>query len=220
MFQIGNELPLFHSRRVRTVVGEGARHAGKQEFPKGRRSAFREVACRIPPPHHRDDTTRERGRPARILFLELPLSFPAMRQPTTLPAGTEWARPKQSLGAVASRPGWRRRRRLRKDLCGRDARAPGWSSSHDVVTPREQDCRSIRAPLVIEGGPSVFVLIRVHWWFVFISGRLFHLFRIRTPGRRKLANLHGVLGVLQKPERFSGSPGILREERRRPALSL
>ena len=42
-----------------------------------------------------------------------------------LPAGTAWARPKQSLGALAGRPGGRRWPRLREELCGRDARAPG-----------------------------------------------------------------------------------------------
>ena len=81
--------------------GAGARLAGKREFPKGDRPAFREVARRIPPPHHRDDTPRERGRPARMLSLRLPLSFPAMLQPTALPAGTAWARPKQGQGAAA-----------------------------------------------------------------------------------------------------------------------
>ncbi len=52
-------------------------------------------------------------------------------------------------------------------LCGRDARAPGWASSHDVVISRSRYRRCIRARLVIEGGPSLFVFIRVHWWFVF-----------------------------------------------------
>ncbi len=68
---------------------------------------------------------RERGRPARILSLCLPLSFPAMRQPATLPAGTAWARPKQSPGVFAGRSGSRRWARLCQDFCGRDARAPG-----------------------------------------------------------------------------------------------
>ena len=77
-----------------------------------------------PPAHHRKDTPRERGRPARILSLCLPLSFPAMRQPTTLPAGTAWDRPKQRHDAVAGRPRSRRWVGLREDLCGRDARAP------------------------------------------------------------------------------------------------
>ena len=43
------ETPLFHSRMIRPVVGAGTRLAGKREFPKGDRPAFREVARRIPP---------------------------------------------------------------------------------------------------------------------------------------------------------------------------
>ena len=43
--------------------GAGARLAGKREFPKGDRPAFREVACPIPPPHHRDDTPGSAGVP-------------------------------------------------------------------------------------------------------------------------------------------------------------
>ena len=41
---------------------------------------------------------RERGRPARMLFRCVPLSFSAMGHPVTLPARTAWARPKQSRG--------------------------------------------------------------------------------------------------------------------------
>ena len=81
--------------------GAGARLAGKREFPKGDRPAFREVARRIPPTSPSGRPTRERGRPARMLSLRLPLSFPAMLQPTALPAGTAWARPKQRQGAAA-----------------------------------------------------------------------------------------------------------------------
>ena len=62
--------------------GAGARLAGKREFPKGDRPAFREVARRIPPTSPSGRPTRERGRPARMLSLRLPLSFPAMLQPT------------------------------------------------------------------------------------------------------------------------------------------
>ncbi|MCY3759172.1 MAG: hypothetical protein OXG96_15755 [Acidobacteria bacterium] len=36
--------------------------------------------------------TRERGRPARMHSRYLPLSFPAMVHPSTLPAETPWAR--------------------------------------------------------------------------------------------------------------------------------
>ncbi len=89
--------------------------------------------------------------------------------PPLLPVEIAWARPKQSHGAVAGRSGSRRWVRLCQDLCGRDARAPGWSSSPDAVTPTSQYCRSIRGSLVIEGAPSLFVPIRVHSWFVFIS---------------------------------------------------
>ena len=81
--------------------GAGARLAGKREFPKGDRPAFREVARRIPPTSPSGRHPRERGRPARMLPLRLPLSFPAMLQPTALPAGTASARPKESHGAAA-----------------------------------------------------------------------------------------------------------------------
>ena len=81
--------------------GAGARLAGKREFPQGDRPAFREVARRIPPTSPSGRPTRERGRPARMLSLGLPLSFPAMLQPTALPAGTAGARPKQRQGAAA-----------------------------------------------------------------------------------------------------------------------
>ena len=103
----------------------GAGLADKREFPKGRPSAFREFAHRIPPTAPSRRHPRERGHPDRILSLGLSLSFPAMRHPATLPAGIAWARPKQSHGVVAVRSGSRRWVRLYQDLCGRDARAPG-----------------------------------------------------------------------------------------------
>ncbi len=84
-------------RHASRVIGASQKGAGRlsENWPTG-----------YPPPlHHRDDTTRERGRPARMLSLRLPLSFPAMRHPATLPAETAWARPKQSHGAVAVRLG-------------------------------------------------------------------------------------------------------------------
>ena len=140
----------------------GARLSGKREFPKGDRPAFREVARRIPPTSPSGRHPRERGRPARMLSLGLPLSFPAMLQPSALPAGTAWARPKQRQGAAAGRFRWRRWPRLCQAWCGRDARAPRWASSHDLITPRAQNCGSTLVPLVVEGGPSVFWSIRVH----------------------------------------------------------
>ena len=70
---------------------------------------------------------------------------------------------------------WGRWPRLYHALCGRDARAPRKSSSHDIVTPRSQNCRSILVTLVVEGVASVFVFIRVHSWFIFMNDRPFFL---------------------------------------------
>ena len=62
-------------------------------FPKGARRLSEKPPAGYPPPHHREDTPRERGRPARILSLGLPLSFPAMLQPATLRIGPSEAEP-------------------------------------------------------------------------------------------------------------------------------
>ena len=80
--------------------GAGARLAGKREFPKGDRRLSEKSPAGYPPPHHRDDTPWERGRPARILSLWPPLSFSAMLQAATLWARTASAKPKESHGAV------------------------------------------------------------------------------------------------------------------------
>ena len=79
--------------------------------------------------------TRERGRPARMHSRCVPLSFPAMPHPVTLPVETAWTRPKQCPGAVAGLPGRRRWPWLCQDLCGRDARAPG---GLHPMTPSQQ----------------------------------------------------------------------------------
>ena len=69
--------------------------------------------------------TRERGRPARMRSRSVPLSYPAMRRPATLPAGTPWVRPKQSSGAVAGRAGWRKWPRPCQCCAGRTPVLPG-----------------------------------------------------------------------------------------------
>ena len=155
------------------TAGQGSRTNGS--FPKGAGRLAEKSPAGYPPAHHRDSTPRERGRLARMLSLGLPLSFPAIRQPAP-PAGGN------RLGPAEAEP-WRRCRSIRVEEMGeaipRFVRAGRPRSrgafSHDVVTPPSQYCRSIRAPLVIEGTPSVFVPIRVHSWFVFIS-------RTITPG--------------------------------------
>ena len=80
--------------------GAGARLAGKREFPKGDRPAFREVARRIPPTSPSGRHPRERGRPARILSLWPPLILPVMLQAAIRSAGTTSDRPKESHGVV------------------------------------------------------------------------------------------------------------------------
>ena len=50
---------------------------------------------------------------------------PAIRHPATLPAATAWARRKRSPGAIAGRPGWRRRPRLCQFCAGGTPALPG-----------------------------------------------------------------------------------------------
>ena len=76
---------------------------------------------------------RERGRLARILCVGWPLSFPVMRRPSTLPAGTAWGRLKQSPGAVAGRTGWERWVRLCHCCAGGTPALPVWASFHGAA---------------------------------------------------------------------------------------
>ena len=143
-------------------VGRAPGSRANGRFPKGAGRLSEKSPAGYPPPHHRDDTPGSAGVPPAFCSFWWSLSFRAMLQAAILPAGTAAARPKESQGAAAGRFRWRRWPRLCQAWCGRDARAPGWASSHDLITPRVKNCRSILAPLVVEGGPSVFWSIRVH----------------------------------------------------------
>ena len=68
---------------------------------------------------------RERGRPARILCVGWPLSFPVMRHTATLPAANAWARLKRNPGAVAGRAGWKRWVKLCQCCAGGTPALPG-----------------------------------------------------------------------------------------------
>ena len=109
-----------------------------RELPKGCRSTFGEFARRIPPnaPSGQHPPGSAGVSPA-CCPLDCRSVFLRCGSPPLLPAGTAWARPTQSLGALAGRPGWRRWPRLREELCGRDARAPGGALFHDIVEPKE-----------------------------------------------------------------------------------
>ena len=169
------ETPLFHSRMIRPVVGAGARLAGKRESPKGDRPAFREVARRIPPPHHRDDTPGSAGVPpaccpfgCRSVSLRCCSRPPCRREPH----GPGRSRGRAPLPVDSGEGGGRSCGRI---CAGGTPALPGGLPPMIWSQPTGQKCRSILAPVVVEGGPSVLVPIRVHWWFVFIDERLFFL---------------------------------------------
>ena len=162
---------LFHSRMIRPVVG-GGRPARRQTGVSQRGQAGFQRSRPPDTPHLTIGTTPPGARASRphavpSVAAQFPCDVAADR-----PAGGNRMGPAEAEAGRRCRliriP--RRWPKLREDLCGRDARAPGWASSHDRVTPTGQKCRSILAPVV----PSVLV-IRVHWWFVFIDTAVFPL---------------------------------------------
>ena len=154
--------------------GAGARLAGKREFPQGDRPAFREVARRIPP-------TSPSGRPPPGARASRPHAVPSVAAQFPCDVAADRPAGGNRMGPAEAEAGRRCRLIPVEEMAeaaggfvraGRP-RSRGGVSSHDRVTPTGQKCRSILAPVVIEGGPSVLVPIRVHWWFVFIDERLF-----------------------------------------------
>ena len=132
-------------------------HCPKQNLPTG-----------YPPLHHgRHPPGARASRPHAVPSVIA--QFPCDAAPGHTAGGNR-------MGPAEAEP-WRRCRSIRVEEMGEAI--PGFvragrprsrgTFSPDVVTPTSQYCRSIRAPLVIEGAPSVFVPIRVHSWFVFIS---------------------------------------------------
>ena len=123
----------------------GAGLADKREFPKGRRSALREVARRIPPsaPSGQHPPGARASRPHAVPWVaaQFPCDVAAGH-----PAGGN------RIGPAEAEP-WRRCRSIRVEEMGEAI--PGFvragrprsrgASSHDLVTPREQNRRSIRA---------------------------------------------------------------------------
>ena len=157
------------------LPSRGGRAPGSQangSFPKGTGRLSEKSPAGYPPPHHRDDTPGSAGVPpaccpfgCRSVSLRCGSRPPCRREPHG--PGRSRGRaplPVDSGGGVG--------RSCAEDLCGRDARAPGWASSHDRVTPTGQKCRSILAPVVVEGGRSV-LCDSCSWWFAFIDERLF-----------------------------------------------
>ena len=123
--------------RTAGTVSPGSAGVPPASSPFGRRPASVRC-CRQPP------CRREQQRPGRRRAMA----------PFPVDSSGRWPRLCRAwCGRDARAP-------RKPSLCGRDARAPGKPSSHDIVTPRAQNCRSIWVPLVVEGGSSVFVSIR------------------------------------------------------------
>ena len=139
-------------------------------FPKGARRLSEKPPAGHPPPHRRGGIAWERGRPARIL-IPYHLGARASRPHTVPLAAVELQCDAAGSHPVGGNPigqaegePWRRCRLIQ---VGEMAEAvPGLvragrprsreASSHDIVTPRAPNCRSILVPLVVEAGPSVF----------------------------------------------------------------
>ena len=120
---------------------------------------------------------RERGRPARMLSLRLPLSFPAMLQP---PCRREPHGPGRSRGRAP----------LPVDSGGGDGRScgricaggtPALPGGLPPMTGSHQRDKSAEAFWYrlslkqVHLSSGLFVFIRVHWWFVFMNDRPFFL---------------------------------------------
>ena len=73
--------------------GRGAGTRANGSFPKGARPLSEKSPAGYPLTAPSGGHPPERGRPARILSLGLPLSFPAMLQPATLRIGPSEAEP-------------------------------------------------------------------------------------------------------------------------------
>ena len=177
------ETNLFHSRMIRPVVG-GGRPARRQTGVSQRGQAGFQRSRPPDTPHLTIGTTPPGARASRphavpSVAAQFPCDVAADRS-----AGGNRMGPAEAEGRAPlpvdsgggdgheAAGGFVRAGRRRG---GAGGRAPGGACSHYVVIPRAQNCRSIWAPLVVEGGPSVLVPIRVHWWFVFIDERLFSL---------------------------------------------
>ena len=176
-FPIGHE-----GRSLSYTLRRGGRAPGSQangSFPKGTGRLSEKSPAGYPPPHHRDDTPWERGRPARMLSLRLPLSFPAMLQPDR-PVRREPHGPGRSRGRAP----------LPVDSGGGDGRScaricaggtpalpgglPPMTGSHQRDKSAEAfGCRLWLKQVHLSSG--LFVFIRVHWWFVFMNDRPFFL---------------------------------------------
>ena len=161
------------------LPSRGGRAPGSQangSFPKGTGRLSEKSPAGYPPPHHRDDTPGSAGvPPACCPFGCRSVSLRCCSRPPCRlgePHGPGRSRGRAPLPVDSGGGNGRSCGRI---CAGGTPALPGGLPPMTAVTPTGQKCRSILAPVVVEGGPSVLVPIRVHWWFVFIDERLFSL---------------------------------------------
>ena len=154
------------------LPSRGGRAPGSQangSFPKGTGRLSEKSPAGYPPPHHRDDTPGSAGVPPACC----PFGCRSVSLRMLQPAGPPCLGGNQPcftgsddlpVRAGAPRLSVKEMAKLWEDLCGRDARAPGWASSHDRVTPTGLNCKSILAPVVGRRSmsSSLFVFIGGH----------------------------------------------------------
>ena len=163
------------------LPSRGGRAPGSQangSFPKGTGRLSEKSPAGYPPPHHRDDTPRERGRPARMLSLRLPLSFPAMLQPTALPAGTASDRPRRAMASFPVDPGGEDGRGCARLCAGGTPALPGGLPPMTSSHPGHEIAEALWRRLWLKEvhlSSCLFVFIGVHSWFVFINDPPFFL---------------------------------------------
>ena len=120
-------------------------------------------------------------------------------------AGTASARRRRAMAPFPVDPGRGDGRGCARLGAGGTPALPGSHQSHDIVTPRARNCRSILVPLTVEGGPSVFLSIRVYSSsFVPLRGFLFLAFvdnpsigfRMLNASIKSLATIHWPLSTI------------------------
>ena len=142
--------------------GAGPGSQANGSFPKGTGRLSEKSPAGYPPPHHRDDTPGSAGvPPACCPFGCRSVSLRCCSRP---PCRREPHGPGRSRGRAPLPVDSGGGDGLREDLCGRDARAPGWASSHDRVTPTGQKCRGFWRQLSLKEVHQSSCL------FVFIGG--------------------------------------------------
>ena len=160
------------------LPSRGGRAPGSQangSFPKGTGRLSEKSPAGYPPPHHRDDTPGSAGVPpaccpfgCRSVSLRCCSRPPCRREPH----GPGRSRGRAPLPVDSGGGDGRSCGRI---CAGGTPALPGGLPPMTGSHQRDKSAEAFLAPVVVEGGPSVLVPIRVHCWFVFIDERLFSL---------------------------------------------